>query len=283
MPINTPESIVSGRPAVFSIRHGFVCTLFFAMMVFASTVVFADSTSQPSGPLTLVELYTSQGCSSCPPADAFLEDLADRPDVLALSFHVDYWNTDEWQDPFSHKSFSLRQRAYKEALNTDYVYTPQMVVAGSHVAPGGQRPSIIEAIDKKASTLADQPPVSIRRIANDRVEIVVPAMRYAPRGTVYAAVYDSQKYTRVRGGENRGRTLSNINVVKRLIALAPYTGNSQTFTFAVSDLDASRSDGIAVFIQAEKVGRILSAAAVAPRSVPSAQVTLMQERQPTLR
>jgi hypothetical protein len=270
--------------AALSSRLWLTGALVSVVLGFAQTPVSADgmANQETEQVLTLVELYTSQGCSSCPPADAFLSDLAERSDVLALSFHVDYWNTDEWQDPFSHKSFSLRQRAYKESLKTDYVYTPQMVVAGSYAAPGGQRLAINDAIAQTTSGVG-HPELSIRRMANDRVEITVSAVNNASHGTVYAAVYDSQKYTRVRGGENRGRTLSNINVVKRLVALAPYSGKAQKFGFAVSDLDALRSDGIAVFIQAEKVGRVLSVANLSPRAVPSVQVTLTQLRQPTLR
>lgn len=270
--------------AALSNRLWLTGMLVFVLLGFAQTPVFADemASQQTEQVLTLVELYTSQGCSSCPPADAFLSDLAERPDVLALSFHVDYWNTDEWEDPFSHKSFSLRQRAYKESLKTDYVYTPQMVVAGSYAAPGGQRLAVNDAIDQTAPKM-DHPGLTIRRMANDRIEITVSAVTNTSHGTVYAAVYDSQKYTRVRGGENRGRTLSNINVVKRLVALAPYSGKAQKFGFALSDLDAFRSDGVAVFIQAEKVGRILSVANLSPRAVPTAQVTLMQLKQPTLR
>ncbi|MBT4738847.1 MAG: DUF1223 domain-containing protein, partial [Rhodospirillaceae bacterium] len=214
---------------------------------------------------------------------AFLQDLSDRSDVLALSFHVDYWNTDQWKDPFSHKSFSLRQQAYREALKTDYVYTPQMVVAGSYAVPGGQRPLVNDAINRAASEQLSLPTVAVGRIANDRIRVSVPAMRRGQTGTVYAAVYNSQKFTRVRGGENRGRTLSNINVVKRLIALAPYAGKAQSFTFSLSDLDASSSDGVAVFVQADKVGRILSAASVVPRAIPAAQVTLSQSERRMLR
>lgn len=264
----------------------FWCAALLTLVGFTPLSLRADETRfhQASGPLTLVELYTSQGCSSCPPADAFLGDLADRSDVLALSFHVDYWNTDEWQDPFSHEAFSLRQRAYKESLKTDYVYTPQMVVGGAYAGPGGQRQTIIDAIDQTSSLQSDQPTLSIRRLANDRVEIKTPALSYGRQGTLYAAVYDSQNYTRVRGGENRGRTLSNVNVVKRLIAVSPYVGQPQTFTLALSDLDAMRSDGVAIFIQVEKAGRVLSAAAVPPRPSSAAQqVKLSLAEQPTLR
>ncbi len=281
----TPQFSARSRSVELSQRLWLVCALSLAMISIAGRPVLSDGNTgrESSGALTVVELYTSQGCSSCPPADAFLRDLSDRPDVLALSFHVDYWNTDEWQDPFSHKSFSLRQQAYREALNTDYVYTPQMVVGGSYAVPGGQRPSINEAIEQAASEQSSFLTLAIGRIANERIRVSVPSKRGDHSGTVYAAVYNSQSFTRVRGGENRGRTLSNINVVKRLVALAPYTGKAQSFTFSLSDLDALPSDGVAVFIQADKVGRILSAASIVPRAIPSAQVTLSQAEQPMLR
>ena len=281
----TPQIGTPIRSTADGQRWWLGCVLSLVMIGSGAGPVLSDEdfVAEPSETLTLVELYTSQGCSSCPPADAFLRDLSDRTDVLALSFHVDYWNTEEWKDPFSHKSFSLRQQAYREALKTDYVYTPQMVIAGSYAVPGGQRPSINDAIRRASSEQSEFPALDVRRIVNDRIKVTVPQSDSGQTGTVYAAVYNSQKFTRVRGGENRGRTLSNINVVKRLIALAPYSGRAQSFTFSLSDLDATSSDGVAVFVQADKVGRVLSAASVVPRAIPSAQVTLSQTDRRTVR
>lgn len=281
----TPQSGSLIQPAVRRQRWWLRCALSLVLIGSAGGSVLSQDVlpGEQGEVLTLVELYTSQGCSSCPPADAFLRDLSDRPDVLALSFHVDYWNTEQWKDPFSHKSFSLRQQAYRETLNTEYVYTPQMVIAGTYAVPGGQRPLINDAIERAASQPSSLPALGVVRIANDRIKVSVPPTDGSQTGTVYAAVYDAKKFTRVRGGENRGRTLSNINVVKRLIALAPYSGEAQSFTFSLSDLDASSSDGVAVFVQADKVGRILSAASVVPRAIPAAQVTLSQTERRTLR
>ena len=90
----------------------------------------------------VVELFTSQGCSSCPPADAYLGELAQRDDVLALSFHVDYWNYIGWRDPFSKRQWSARQRAYGDTLKRRYVYTPQIVVDGAAEAVGSKRSQV---------------------------------------------------------------------------------------------------------------------------------------------
>lgn len=243
----------------------------------------ADEGSVQSKSVTLVELYTSQGCSSCPPADQFLQDLSDQPDVLPLSFHVDYWNSAQWRDPFSRKAFSLRQMAYQDSLKTDYVYTPQMVVSGRYAVPGGQRSAVMNAIEQSPTPAAQDVAPAMRALANDRVEIAVPAALDFAGGALYLAVYHSQQTTRIHGGENRGRTLRNTNIVKRLIALSVHSGASQSFNFARADLDALPSDGIAVFIQSATDGSILAAAALPGRVLPSAQAQLSLPQSSALR
>lgn len=235
-----------------------------------------------SRPVTLVELYTSQGCSSCPPADQFLLDLVEQPDVLPLSFHVDYWDSEHWRDPFSRKAFSFRQMAYQESLNTDYVYTPQMVISGKYAVPGGQRAAVLSAIKKSPAEANHTLMPLLKSIAPSRVEVHVPAVTKFTRGTVYLVVYNSHQTTRIQGGENRGRTLRNANVVTRLISLASYEGTAQSFSFARDDLDASSSDGIAVFIQSDD-GTILAAAALPGKARPSSQAKLVQSTSSTLR
>lgn len=242
-----------------------------------------ESRPAESRSVTLVELYTSQGCSSCPPADQFLQDLSDQPDVLPLSFHVDYWNSAQWRDPFSRKAFSLRQMAYQASLKTEYVYTPQMVVSGRHAVPGGQRSAVMDAIEQSPAPVTDSLAPSLRSLANDRVEIEIPASSDFASGTVYLAVYHSQQTTRIHGGENRGRTLKNTNIVKRLISLAAYSGEFQVFNFARADLDALPSDGLAVFLQSRDAGVILAAAALPGRALPSAQAQLSVPRSSALR
>lgn len=243
----------------------------------------AEERAAKSRPVTLVELYTSQGCSSCPPADQFLQDLSEQPDILPLSFHVDYWNSPQWRDPFSRKAFSLRQMAYQESLKTEYVYTPQMVVSGRYAVPGGQRTAVMNAIEQSPTLAAHNPMPSMQTLANDRLEIEVPAASRFAGGTLYVAVYHSQQTTRIQGGENRGRTLRNTNIVKRLISLSVHTGAAQSYNFARADLDALPSDGIAVFIQSAKDGAVLAAAALPGRAMPSAQAQLSLPRSSALR
>ncbi len=111
----------------------------------------------------VVELFTSQGCSSCPPADAFLGELARREDVLALGFHVDYWNYIGWRDPFSSPSHSQRQQDYARRFGENRVYTPQMVVDGRAEFPGGKRGTAFAEIERAArrpKAEARAPPVS---------------------------------------------------------------------------------------------------------------------------
>src|SRR5215831_6029686 len=100
-------------------------------VILAATGAPAAVRAEDATRLTVVELFTSQGCSSCPPADAYLGELAGRSDVIALAFHVDYWNYIGWMDPFSSKHMTQRQKDYQRTLNQRYVYTPEMVVNGT--------------------------------------------------------------------------------------------------------------------------------------------------------
>src|SRR5512144_1822690 len=113
--------------------------------VAAARVVPAKTLAPAEGPWA-IELFTSQGCSSCPPADAFLGELAKRPDVLALSEHVDYWDYLGWKDPFASSENTQRQRAYSRRLGSGYVYTPQMVVQGTGQIAGTDRHGVLELV-----------------------------------------------------------------------------------------------------------------------------------------
>ncbi len=272
-----PPGPAKKQRKVFSIRKPLCFWIALALVAFGLPAGWAqadDSHLRESfgSPLTLVELYTSQGCSSCPPVDAFLRDLSDRKDVLTLSFHVDYWNNEDWKDPFSRKSFSLKQQAYQRTLDTAYIYTPQMVVSGQYAVPGGQRDAVLEAIKETTNLSSGGTQLSLSGLENDHIAIAVSANPNTIRATIYAAVFNSQQITRVKGGENRGRILRKVNVVKRLIPISTYTGDGHKFTFALKDLDASPYDGVAVFLQTDNLGPVLAASALSPRPIQSAQV-----------
>jgi hypothetical protein len=173
-------------------------------------------------PLVL-ELFTSEGCSSCPPADALLGRLAHEPGVTALAWHVDYWNGLGWHDPFSSPFATQRQRSYAAQLRNE-VYTPALVVNGTHMVVGSDAPAIRAAIG-----LAGDPgvPVSLRRTEDGVVAETGPAGR--PVIALFAT-YDPQRNTAVGGGENGGRQLMEYRIVRDANTLGRWDGAARQFT-----------------------------------------------------
>ena len=215
--------------------------------------------------LTVVELFTSHGCSSCPPADDHLGDLADRADVLALSFHVDYWDYIGWKDPFAKSAFTERQRQYQAFFNTRYVYTPQMVVQGAYETVGSKRADVAARIEKaRAMPRLD---VTIARAADEI------AIHVAPVGTsgvkaddaaVWFIAFDDRHETAITRGENKGRQLINRHIVRRFDLVG--TWNGAAFYARVSNPVRGEpgGDGAAVLVQSLVTGHILGAARLAP-------------------
>lgn len=183
--------------------------------------------SEPDPPagFALVELFTSEGCSSCPPADAALARLVeeDRPGVLALAFHVDYWDRLGWRDPFGSAAYSERQRAYAPMLDRR-VYTPQAVVNGTRGLVGSRERELHEAIETALATPAELDLLlNVRR--NDEEVIVSVSASRPPEGAVlYVALVQRSAATDVPRGENRGRRLTHVNVVRALTSVEPGSG-----------------------------------------------------------
>ena len=216
-------------------------------------------------PLTVVELYTSQGCSSCPPADAFLGELAGREDVLALSFHVDYWDYIGWKDPYASPAHSDRQRRYARRFGRRYVYTPQMVIQGMAEEIGSDRPKVLRRIDEAAKL--KRVPVRLGHGA-DRGTITISVPQAAPDDdvddvTVWLVVYDRSHETAVKRGENRGRTIRNSNVVRGLRKVATWRGEALEAEVSLSDFAEASGDVCAVLLQSRRSGRIVGAARLA--------------------
>jgi hypothetical protein len=176
----------------------------------------------------VVELFTSQGCSSCPPADALLTQLATRPDVLPLAFHVTYWNGLGWRDPYSLDAATARQRAYQRQLDADNIYTPQMIVDGQTDVVGSDRRAVERAI------------------ASARARMNVPLSLSADAGGVHVDIgegqgsaallligYDGTHQTAVGRGENAGRKLTESNIVRSFSVLAGWNGSAQHVQAAV--------------------------------------------------
>lgn len=181
------------------------------------------SESDPAKGFAVVELFTSQGCSSCPPADAVLKELVQEAEtqhqnVFALSFHVDYWNSLGWKDPYSSKRFSERQRRYAEAFHSDNIYTPQMIVNGQAEFVGSSSTKahqyVHEALAATPSlSLSAQQASSMPSSGNVRVQFAVSA-RQAHSTLICIALVRNVEPVSVTAGENSGRKLSHTHVVR---------------------------------------------------------------------
>lgn len=205
-----------------------------------------------SGRPTVVELFQSQGCSSCPPAAANLAAISDRPDVLALSFAVDYWNRLGWKDTFSSPRWTARQYEYARAMGGDGVYTPQIVVNG-RVAGDGIKPAEFAQLVREGERGSAGPALSFAKGSVTVGQGATPAAG----AEVWLVTYDPRTVeVAVRRGENAGRTLPHKDVVRDLTLVGRWQGAAQSFP-----LPASR-EGLAeaVIVQANGAGPILAAA-----------------------
>src|SRR5713101_2594516 len=190
----------------------------------------AGARSTSEGPWA-VELFTSQGCSSCPPSDIYLGRLARRPDIVALSFHVDYWDYIGWRDAFATRETTNRQRAYARVLKQRYVYTPEMVVDGIGHDTGRER-GPIEALLAEAQRHSPQratPELSRPMGGPLTIKLAAFPLNGQP-ADVTLAIYDRRHSTPVASGENQGRMLENFNIVRHLEVLARWDGSAASWT-----------------------------------------------------
>lgn len=204
----------------------------------------------------VVELFTSQGCPSCPPADGFFEQLAARDDVLALSLHVDYWDYIGWADSFAQPEYTARQKGYARAAGHGSIYTPQMVIGGvDHVV--GFKPmkvaGLLQAHGEKHAPVAIEAEAAGSELRiNCRVLAPGAAMG---RMTVDLVVFTPQATVEIRKGENAGETFTYVNIVTSWQRLGHWTGEGDFE--AVADLPTSGN--YAVIVQQEGPGAILAA------------------------
>lgn len=221
-------------------------------------IALLEAPALAQGKPVVVELFTSQGCSSCPPADAFLGELAGRPDLIPLAFHVDYWDRLGWRDPYSLAEATRRQRAYGAALRARYVYTPQMVVDGVAEARGFDRPGV-EALVARSRATAYSAAVTLARHGNGRLDIALEG----PAGLnadVLLVQVTAMARTAVPHGENAGRTLAEHNIVRSVTQLGRWTGGAARFE---AQATPTAGDWYAVLVQErtpDGPGRYLGAA-----------------------
>lgn len=188
--------------------------------VAASPTYAAPATPSP----VVVELYQSQGCSSCPPADAVLNALADRSDVIALNFAVTYWDQLGWKDTFAKPAFTARQWDYARSGGRSNVSTPQMIVGGRTAIVGSSVAEVNAVIAHAHSAASGQ------MIQVDGSKVTIPTGKAATPATLWLVRYDPRTIqVAIRAGENGGRTLPHRNIVRALVAIGTWNGASVHF------------------------------------------------------
>jgi hypothetical protein len=246
------EIIMFARPTPPGTLAAFAALCAGIVGLAALTSVQRADASDAAHPV-VVELFQSQGCSSCPPANANLIALSQRPDVLALSFGVTYWDQLGWKDTFASPQYTERQWDYARSLRHDNVFTPQVVVNGRIDGVGAQ-PGEIEQLMRRADRAAAGPAVSI---AQGSVSVGA-AQAPAKAADVWLVRYDPRiVQVAIRRGENGGRTLPHRNVVRELVRLGVWSGPAARFSLPASPDPALRA---AVLVQTAGAGPILAAA-----------------------
>lgn len=228
---------------------------------------------RPAGatePRAVVELFTSQGCSSCPPADKIIGELAKDPSVIALSMPIDYWDYLGWKDTLADSRFSARQKAYSQMRGDRDVYTPQVVVNGSVHLIGSDRAGIEGAIGatKKAGVMSV--PVTMT-LSGRQLNVSVAASSKGPtaaHGEVWICSISKSVPIAIKRGENRGQEVTYHNVVRTLLKVGDWNGSSGSWTVPLENISREGIDAAVVYVQdgsRDKPGPMLGAAYTALR------------------
>jgi hypothetical protein len=236
------------------------------LLLFMGTPVWAQCMAESGrGTAALVELYTSEGCSSCPPADRWLSTLSSRPagSVVPLALHVDYWDYIGWKDPYAKREFSLRQRKLTQLQRMAFVYTPQVVLQGRDFRGWGGR-----AFDEAVARINAQPAKAHLKLAvlgagpaGLEVEASAELVRASDDAALYLAAYRSKLESRVKAGENRGRLLSHDYVVLEWQGPLVFAGTRLSERHILPFLPGAEAanSGVAAFVQDRRTGEVLQA------------------------
>jgi hypothetical protein len=238
-----------------------------ALVAIAPLLALAAAPAPASAEVkSVIELFTSQGCSSCPSADRLLGQYASRPDVLALSYNVDYWDYLGWKDTLASPDNSQRQRDYSTGRGDGEVYTPQIVVNGKTDVVGNDRGEIETALGADAHELTV--PITL---ASDKDMVTVnigAAPAGAPHATLWLVMYTRSVTVPIGRGENSGTTVTYNDVVRKLRPIAMWTGAAMSVNLARSEMAHANADRCAVLLQTEvrdgRPGPIIGAAAIEP-------------------
>lgn len=238
-------SIVS--PVMFKAKR--VGTL--AVLVGILTFAPADGGEIRHQPRAVIELFTSQGCSSCPPADALFAELAERDDLVALAYHVDYWDYIGWPDTFGAKENSDLQRAYAESWGSSRIFTPQLIVNGTHGVVGSRRTEVSDAIGSAELLL----PVTLTTTGDDMIEIEIAPRPGSPDGVVWLVTYLDRADVVIERGENEGETIAYARIVtgRQLIGMWEAATGAH-LKLPLAEFLTGPANGLAVLVQEDRDG-----------------------------
>src|SRR5262245_5496284 len=230
-------------------------------------VVASTGTAFAGEARAVIELFTSQGCSSCPPADQLLGQLSKDPSLVALSLPIDYWDYLGWKDTLATPGHTARQRGYAQVRGDRAVYTPQVVVNGTVHVQGSDQAAIEHAITQTRQQPGTMGVPVALSVESGRINVLVSASTEGRNGAeVWLCPITKSVPVAIGRGENRGQTITYYNVARRWMKLGDWNGTPRHWSVPVTDLDAEQTNSVAVFVQAGEIakpGRMLGAATAA--------------------
>ena len=221
-----------------------------AILVLGFVIATATAVAQAGEPRAVLELFTSQGCSSCPPADRLVGQFANDPSVVALSVPIDYWDYLGWRDTLAKPAHSARQRAYARARGDGQVYTPQIVVNGSADALGSDQAAIERAIAQTDHSTGVMSLPVVLAVSNGTLNVSVSDADKAPAGAeVWLCPLAKAVPVAIGRGENRGRTITYHNVVRNWLKLGTLSAAQSSWNVPIAQIKAEGIDAAAVMVQ----------------------------------
>lgn len=232
----------------------------------AAVVAFSSASAQSLERRTVLELFTSQGCSSCPAADTVFEQYGKRNDVIALSFSVHYWDNLGWKDTLASPQFTYRQKAYARARGDGQVYTPQVIVNGAAHVVGSDQTAIEGALKKSGKGNATAwVPLKLARTSDGFTLEAEAVAGLAGDNAVWLATISRKVDVAVKRGENAGRNLTYFNVVRSFDSVGTYQGKPLSIRLDAKLLAQAEVDGLVALVQAPNAGPIIGATMLAAK------------------
>ena len=234
----------------------------FCMLLLSGTSIsyaFTDGAKTSEQNLVVVELFTSQGCNLCPPADDVLAKFSRQENILALSYSVDYWNYLGWKDTLAQPDCAVRQKQYNVSLGKSGVYTPQMVIHGSHDVIGSQADQAHKLVDKALAQKRNDLIITFA-LNEDMIDLRIAASENKSPATIWIIGYDFEKTVNIKGGELGGQIRKYHNVVQSIKRVGSWTGQEVKLTLSKKDIGAGVYDAYALLLQDRETGPIIAAA-----------------------